>query len=212
MRGMDKQEELNAIAEEVKKCRKCGLWRGAIQSVPGEGSFDAKVIFVGEAPGFHEDQRGIPFCGAAGKLLDKLLALARLKRDEVFICNMLRHRPPNNRDPSPEEIEACRSFLDRQIEIIEPKIIVTLGRFSMAKFLPNALISQVHGQPRFVEFEGKEIIVIPMYHPAAALRNGKIMVAEQEDFIKLEEFLEKLEGKGTVEIEREKEEEQLKLI
>ena len=209
---MDKQEELIKIVEEVKKCRKCGLWRGAIQSVPGEGSFDAKVVFVGEAPGFHEDQRGIPFCGAAGKLLDKLLALAKLKRDKVFITNVLKHRPSNNRDPSPEEIEACRSFLDRQIEIIEPKIIVTLGRFSMAKFLPNALISQVHGQPRFVEFEGKEIIVIPMYHPAAALRNGKIMVAEQEDFIKLEEFLEKLEGKGTVEIEREKEEEQLKLI
>ena len=210
---MDKQEESAKVAEEVKKCRKCGLWRGAIQSVPGEGSFDAKVIFVGEAPGFHEDQRGIPFCGAAGKLLDKLLTSIRLKRDEVFITNVLKHRPPGNRDPSPEEIEACRSFLDRQIEIIEPEIIVTLGRFSMAKFLPNALISQVHGQPRFVQWGERELIVIPMYHPAAALRNGKIMMAEQEDFIKLGKFLEKLNGGEEVEVEKEKEkEEQLKLI
>jgi len=210
---MDKKEELAKVAEEVKKCRKCGLWRGATQSVPGEGSFDAQVVFVGEAPGFHEDQRGIPFCGAAGKLLDKLLALAQLERGDVFITNVLKHRPSGNRDPLPSEIEACRSFLDRQIEIIEPKIIVTLGRFSMAKFLPNALISQVHGQPRFVEFGGKEWIVIPMYHPAAALRNGKIMVAEQEDFIKLGEFLEKINGGGEVKVEKEKEkEEQLKLI
>ena len=210
---MDKKEELIKVAGEVKKCRKCDLWRGAIQSVPGEGSFDAQVVFVGEAPGFHEDQRGIPFCGAAGKLLDKLLALAQLERGDVFITNVLKHRPSGNRDPLPSEIEACRSFLDRQIEIIEPKIIVTLGRFSMAKFLPNALISQVHGQPRFVEFGGKEWIVIPMYHPAAALRNGKIMVAEQEDFIKLGEFLEKINGGGEVKVEKEKEkEEQLKLI
>ena len=214
---MDKQGELIKIAEEVKKCRKCGLWRGATQSVPGEGSFDAKVVFVGEAPGFNEDQKGIPFCGAAGKLLDKLLALARLKRDEVFITNVLKHRPPGNRDPSPEEIGACRSFLDHQIEIFEPKIIVTLGRFSMAKFLPNALISQIHGQPRFVQWGERELIVIPMYHPAAALRNGKIMAEEQKDFGKLGAFLEKLEGKEKIEIEKEekveeKEKEQLKLI
>jgi len=210
---MDKQEELIKIAEEVKKCRKCSLWQGAIQSVPGEGSFDAEVVFVGEAPGFHEDQRGIPFCGAAGKLLDKLLALAKLRRDEVFITNVLKHRPPGNRDPLPSEIEACRPFLDRQIGIIEPKIIATLGRFSMAKFLPNVLISQVHGQPRFVQRGERELIVVPMYHPAAALRNGKIMVAEQEDFMKLGKFLEKLNGGEEVEVEKEKEkEEQLKLI
>jgi len=191
------------------------LWRRATKAVPGEGSFDAQVVFVGEAPGFHEDQRGIPFCGAAGKLLDKLLALAKLRRDEVFITNVLKHRPPGNRDPLPSEIEACRPFLDRQIKIIEPKIIVTLGRFSMAKFLPNALISQVHGQPRFVKFGGKEIIVVPMYHPAAALRNGKIMATEQEDFIKLGKFLEKLKGEEKIEIEKEEkteEKEQLKLI
>jgi len=210
---MNRQKELAKVAEEVKKCRKCDLWRGAIQSVSGEGNFDAQVVFVGEAPGFHEDQRGIPFCGAAGKLLDKLLALAKLRRDEIFITNVLKHRPPGNRDPLPSEIEACRPFLDRQVGIIEPKIIVTLGRFSMAKFLPDALISQVHGQPRFVEFGGKEIIVVSMYHPAAALRNGKIMVAEQEDFIKLGKFLEKLNGGEEIEVEKEKEkEEQLKLI
>jgi len=212
---MDKQKELAKIAEEIGKCRKCGLWRRATKAVPGEGNCEAKVMLVGEAPGFNEDQRGIPFCGAAGKLLDKLLALAKLKRDEVFITNILKHRPPGNRDPLPSEIEACRSFLDRQTEVIEAKIIITLGRFSMAKFLPQALISQVHGQPRFVEFGGRELIVVPMYHPAAALRNGKIIAEEERDFEKLGSFLEKLEGKEKVEIEKEEkieEKEQLKLI
>jgi len=212
---MNKQEELIKVAEEINRCRKCSLWQQATKAVPGEGSFDAKVIFVGEAPGFHEDQKGIPFCGAAGKLLDKLLVLARLKRDDVFITNVLKHRPPGNRDPSFEEIEACRSFLDRQIEIIDPKIIVTLGRFSMVKFLPNVLISQVHGQPRFAQWGERELIVLPMYHPAAALRNGKIMVEEQRDFRKLGAFLEKLEGKEKIEIKKEektKDKEQLKLI
>lgn len=209
---MGKQRELIKVAEEVNKCRKCGLWQGANKAVPGEGNPNAQVLFIGEAPGFNEDQRGIPFCGAAGKLLDKLLLLAEISRQETFITNVLKHRPPGNRDPSLEEIEACRSFLDRQIEIIEPKIIVTLGRFSMAKFLPEARISQVHGQPRFVKFGDEEVIVIPMYHPAAALRNGKIMAEEEKDFKKLGEFLKKLEGKGKVAIEKTEEKEQLKLI
>jgi len=161
---MNKQEEINKIAEEIKTCQRCPLYRGATQAVPGEGNPEARVVFVGEAPGFHEDQRGIPFCGAAGRLLDR--------------------------------------------------VVVTLGRFSMAKFLPQARISQVHGQPRFVEFQGQELIVVPMYHPAAALRNGKIKEEEEKDFERLGEFLKKLNGKQEAPIKNkeEKKEEQLKLV
>jgi len=211
---VNKQEELNKIAEEIKNCQRCSLYRGATQAVPGEGNPEAKVVFIGEAPGFHEDQRGVPFCGAAGRLLDFLLSKAGVKREEVFVTNVLKHRPPGNRDPLPNEINACASFLDRQLAVIKPRVIVTLGRFSMAKFLPQARISQAHGQPRFVEFQGRELIVVPMYHPAAALRNGKIKEEEERDFERLGEFLKKLNGnqKTSVEIKEEKEEEQLKLV
>lgn len=182
--------KLEAIAQEVRRCQRCPLYQRAHQAVPGEGNPQARVIFVGEAPGYHEDQQGIPFCGAAGKLLDKLLALIKLKRSEVWIGNMIKHRPPENRDPLPEELTACQPFLDQQIEVIDPEIIVTLGRFSMSKFLPGEYISQVHGQARFVDFVGKRRVVIPMYHPAAALRNGKIMEAIKEDFLKISQFLD----------------------
>lgn len=191
--NFDKQEALDRVAKMVENCRRCPLYKTAKKAVPGQGNPEAKVFFIGEAPGFNEDQTGIPFCGRAGKLLDELLALAGLKREEVFIANMLRHRPPNNRDPSEAEIAACRPFLDRQIEIVDPKVIVTLGRFSMEKFLPGRLISQVHGQPRFVDFAGKEYIVFPMYHPAASLRNGKIKAGEEKDFVALGQFLTKLD-------------------
>ena len=189
---VNKQEALSRVAQMVTDCRRCPLYKTANKSVPGQGNSDAQIFFIGEAPGFNEDQQGIPFCGRAGKLLEEFLGLAGLTRAEVFIANMLRHRPPNNRDPSEAEIIACRPFLDRQIEVVEPKIIVTLGRFSLEKFLPGSLISQVHGQPRFVDFVGKEYIVFPMYHPAASLRNGKIKALEEKDFIKLGQFLAKL--------------------
>ncbi|MDD3532205.1 MAG: uracil-DNA glycosylase [Candidatus Shapirobacteria bacterium] len=189
---VDKQEALDRVAQMVADCQRCFLYKTAKRSVSGQGNPDAKVFFIGEAPGFNEDQQGVPFCGRAGKLLEKFLELASLTREEVFIANMLRHRPPSNRDPSEAEIAACRPFLDRQIEVIEPKVIVTLGRFSMEKFLPGSLISRVHGQPRFVNFSGKEYIVFPMYHPAASLRNGKIKALEEKDFVKLGQFLAKL--------------------
>jgi len=215
---MTKQEALLQIAEEIKKCRRCPLGQKATQAVPGEGSSDAQVMFIGEAPGFWEDQKGIPFCGAAGKLLDKLLAQAGLKREKVFIANILKHRPPQNRDPQPQEIEACQFFLDRQIEVIKPQVVVSLGRFSLNKFAAGASISQIHGQPRLINFGGKELILVPMYHPAAALRNGKIMREEEEDFRRLGEFLKKMNGEkesfsqDKTAVKQEEKEEQLRLV
>jgi DNA polymerase len=186
----EKQQKLKEVARRVAKCKRCGLYKNTTNPVPGEGSPDAKIMFVGEGPGYWEDQKGIPFCGASGRLLDKLFRLINLRREEIFIGNVVKHRCPNNRDPLPEEIDACRPFLDEQIKIINPKIIVTLGRFSMNKFLPGEYISKIHGQARFVNFAGKRRIVIPMYHPAAALRNGRIMVEIKEDFKRIPELLE----------------------
>jgi len=187
---MDKKRALEEVAEQVRKCQRCPLYKQASQGVPGEGNPDAEIMFIGEGPGFHENQKGIPFCGAAGKLLDQLLQSTKVKREEVFIGNVVKHRPPGNRDPLPEEIEACKIWLDKQIEIIQPKIIVTLGRFSMAKFIPDGKISQIHGQARFVNFQGKRYIIIPMFHPAAALRGAEVMVKIKEDFLKIPKFLE----------------------
>jgi DNA polymerase len=185
---MIKQQKLEKIAYAVEKCRKCPLWKDP-KAVPGEGNPEAEVMLVGEAPGYHESVQGKPFVGAAGKLLTQLLKFIDLERSEVFICNMLRHRPPGNRDPLPEEIKACEPFLDEQIKIIDPKIIVTLGRFSMAKFLPGEYISQIHGQKRNIDFGGRKYIVIPVYHPAAALRNAKIMEELKEDFQKISKLV-----------------------
>ena len=186
---MDKKRALEEIAEKMSKCQRCPLYKNATNSVPGEGNPEAEIMFIGEGPGYHEDQRGIPFCGQAGKLIDELLQSIEVKREEVFIGNVLKHRPPENRDPLPEEIEACRVWLDKQIEIIQPKIIITLGRFSMAKFIPEGKISSLHGQARFVDFEGRKYIVIPMFHPAAALRSLEIMSKIKEDFKKIPKML-----------------------
>ena len=192
---MDKKQKLAEIAAEVMKCQKCPLYKNTNHSVPGEGNPDAKVMFIGEGPGYHEDQEGRPFVGQAGKLLDKLIKSIGLKRTDVFIGNVVKHRPPGNRDPQPQEIEACREYLDEQINIIDPEIIATLGRFSMNKFLPNEFISKTHGQARFVEILGKRRIVIPMYHPAAALRSGQVMIDLKNDFQKIKKFLNKEEIK-----------------
>ena len=213
---MIKQEKLAAIAKQVANCQRCGLFKNATHPVPGDGPATAKVIFIGEAPGFHEDRKGIPFCGAAGKLLEQLLELVGLKRKDVFIGNMVKHRPLGNRDPMPEEIEACRPFLDKQIKIINPKVIVTLGRFSMNKFLPGEFISQNHGRARLVDYVGNKRIVIPMYHPAAALRSGKIMEELKVDFQKISEFLQTPKSEDVEnqpkELELENQEEQLKIL
>ncbi len=189
MDSKEKKQELQKIVQEVEKCHQCPLYKRATRGVPGEGNPDARMMFIGEGPGYYEDQKGIPFCGAAGKLLDELLYSIELDRKEVFIGNAIKHRPPGNRDPLPIEIEACSLWLDKQIEIIQPEIIVTLGRFSMAKFLPEAKISRIHGQPQTVEFQNRKMLVMPMYHPAAGLRRGEILEDLKTDFLKLGELL-----------------------
>lgn len=206
----EKQKKLEEIAERVAKCKNCGLYKNATKPVPGEGNPNAEIMFIGEGPGFYEDQTGRPFVGQAGKLLTQLLQSIKLTREEVFIGNVVKHRPPNNRDPLPEEIDACKDFLDEQIKIINPKIIITLGRFSLNKFLPGEYISKVHGRARFIDFAGERRIVIPMYHPAAALRNGQVMIELKEDFKKIPGFLDTKEA--MVSKKEETKEKQLNLI
>lgn len=188
---MDQKQELEKSVKEVAKCQKCPLFKNAVNPVSGEGDPEAEIMFIGEGRGFNEDQQGRPFVGQAGKLLDELLLSIKVARKDVFITNVVKHRLPNNQDPLPDEIEACKEFLDRQIKIIQPKIILTLGRFSLERFLPGAKISQVHGQPRIVESGGRKIIVIPMFHPAAGLRGDKILEMLKEDFLKIPDFLKK---------------------
>jgi len=208
----EKREKLEEIARQIAECKRCKLYKQAVQAVPGQGNPEARVVLVGEGPGYWEDQKGIPFCGPSGHLLDKLFSLIGLKRDQVWIGNMVKHRPPNNRDPLAEEIEACQPFLDAQIKIINPEIIVTLGRFAMNRFLPGEYISKIHGQARFVEFAGQKRIVIPIYHPAAALRNGQMMAAIQEDFKKIGQFLAEGWKEGEEKNEQKEEKKQLSLI
>jgi DNA polymerase len=181
--------ELSKLAEEVAVCTKCILSKSRTKAVPGEGPDHAQILFVGEGPGFHEDKQGRPFVGAAGQFLEELLAGIGMKREEVFITNVVKCRPPGNRDPMPEEIEACRSYLDRQIELINPRVIVTLGRYSMARWFPNAKISAIHGQPR--KIDGR--LIIPMFHPAAALHQPSLRKDVEADFRKLPEILAEFE-------------------
>ena len=152
----EKKIELEKTAQEVREFKDLDIAKAATNAVPGEGDPDAELFFFGEAPGYNEDLQGRPFVGQAGKLLEKtLLSELGLTRDQVYITNIIKYRPPDNRDPYPAEIEACAGWLDRQIEVISPKIIATLGRYSLAKFIPDVSISKVHGQPRFVDFNGK---------------------------------------------------------
>lgn len=177
--------ELETLAAEVAECTRCLLHRGRTRAVPGEGPGDAGIMFIGEAPGFHEDQQGRPFVGAAGNFLEELLESIGLKREDVFITNVIKCRPPGNRDPLPEEIEACKPYLDRQIELLQPKLVVTLGRFSMARAFPKARISRIHGQPRKVG----GVIYYPMYHPAAALHQPSLRRTVVEDMQRIPELI-----------------------
>ena len=186
---MSAAEELARIAADVKGCTLCKLHHGTIKAVPGEGPADAKIMFIGEAPGFNEDRQGRPFVGAAGQFLEELLALAGLRRSDVFIANVVKHRPPNNRDPEPDEIAACSSYLDRQIAAINPPVIVTLGRFSMAKWFPGERITRIRGQARWI---GGRLIV-PMMHPAAALHQAQNRPLIEADFRRLPEILAEAE-------------------
>jgi len=186
---MSKYEELHKLKDEMEKDDSLPLKKGATKLVFGSGNTEAKILAVGEGPGRTEDFQGLPFVGQAGKLLDKLFLLAGLERKQVFITNVVHHRPPENRDPLPEEISAYGKYLDKIIEIISPKVIITLGRFSMGKFLPNVFISAVHGKEYKINWNEKNIIVIPMYHPAASLRNGNVLSMEKTDFLQLKEKL-----------------------
>ena len=181
--------ELSKLAEQVAACTKCILSKSRTKAVPGEGPENAQILFVGEGPGFHEDKQGRPFVGAAGQFLEELLAGIGMKREEVFIANVVKCRPPGNRDPMPEEIEACRAYLDRQIELINPRVVVTLGRYSMARWFPNAKISAIHGQPR--KIEGR--LIVPMFHPAAALHQPSLRKDVEADFGKLPDILAEFE-------------------
>jgi uracil-DNA glycosylase family 4 len=178
--------ELELLAAEISRCTRCLLHRGRTKAVPGVGPSNAEIMFIGEAPGFHEDQQGLPFVGAAGNFLDELLESIGLKRQDVYIANVIKCRPPGNRDPLPEEIEACKPYLDRQIELIQPQLVVTLGRFSMARAFPKSRISRIHGQPRKIG----GVIYYPMYHPAAALHQPSLRRTVEEDMRRIPELIE----------------------
>ena len=176
---------LTLLYNEIAQCEKCGLSKTRTMVVPGEGPEDADVLFIGEAPGWHEDKQGRPFVGPAGKFLDELLAAAGFKRTDVYIGNVIKCRPPNNRDPLPPEISACKQWLDRQIEIISPRMIVTLGRYSMARYFPGQTIGRIHGTTR----KENGIIYYAMYHPAAALHQQKLKAVIMEDMSRIPQIL-----------------------
>ncbi len=187
---MDRAAELEQLYAEVRACTKCPLHLTRTQGVPGEGPLDAKIMLVGEAPGYNEDKQGRPFVGASGQWLTELLALGGLKREEVYITNIVKSRPPNNRDPQPDEIAACQGYLERQLQIIQPRIVITLGRYSMAWFCgPGLKISQVHGKAR----RAKGFVVLTMFHPAAGLHNQSLKSVIEEDFARIPRLLEVVE-------------------
>ncbi len=180
------QDGLIGLAQEIRACTACPLHRSARQAVPGEGSAESGIFFLGEAPGYNEDVQGRPFVGAAGQLLDELLAGIGLDRRSVFITNVVRHRPPENRDPLPEEVTACDVWLRRHLELLRPRVIVTLGRHAMYKFFPTESISRVHGK---IRKSADGLVVFPIYHPAAALHQPALRSALVADFAALALFL-----------------------
>lgn len=209
---MDKKDALKKLKQEVEADKSLPLRTRETRLVFGEGNPDATIYCLGEAPGYYENQQGRPFVGQAGKLLDKLIESIGLKREDVYISNVVRFRPPENRDPLPEEIAAFQPYVDREIEIIDPKIIVTLGRFSMGKFMPFEKISGIHGKPRSIMWNNKEVLVIPMYHPAAALRAGSIMQQLADDFMRIKEELEKYQSQEKAQEEERKKPQQTELF
>src|SRR5437588_1568777 len=183
---MSSEEILREIAAEVSTCAKCNLCKTRTKAVPGEGNPQASILFIGEGPGFNEDKQGRPFVGPAGQFLDELLASIDLKRSDVFITNVVKCRPPNNRDPEPDEKAACAPYLERQMALINPRVVVTLGRHSMARFFPGELISRIHGTARTVD--GR--LCVAMYHPAAGLHQASLADIIRADFRKLPVFVE----------------------
>lgn len=188
----ERRAALEEIAQKIRICTQCPLHSGRTKAVPGVGRPDADIMFVGEAPGYHEDQQGLPFVGASGKYLTELLAKIGLNRSDVYITNVVKCRPPDNRDPLPAEIEKCRpAYLDQQIAIIRPKIIATLGRYSMALFFPpTARISKIHGEP--LRANGR--IYYPLFHPAAVLRNMNLAPVMEQDFKRMLDLIKEIDS------------------
>jgi uracil-DNA glycosylase len=184
----DRAAQLAAIAEQIRVCRLCRLYEKATNPVPGAGDYNAEIMFIGEGPGFNEDHQGLPFVGRSGRYLDYLLNLIGLNRSEVFITNVVKHRPPENRDPLADEIEACKPYLDHQIALIDPLVIVTLGRFSMARYFPSGKITKIHGQPKYTDGRA----YYPLFHPAAALRNPELRWDMEADIKRLPEVIEEV--------------------
>lgn len=215
---MDKQKQLDELKKRMLEDKALPLKAGATNLVFGAGNPDTEILYIGEGPGYWEDQKAEPFVGNAGKLLDSLLLSIKSTRKDIYITNVVHHRPPENRDPLPEEIESYGRYLDQIIKIIDPKVIVSLGRFSMAKFLPNVKISSVHGKEFDVDWKGNSVKIVPMYHPAAGLRSTEVKYQLISDFRKLPDILEEVRnetGKNVVEKEEKDEEkkaEQMELI
>ena len=180
--------QLTQLYDQIKVCQKCDLAKGRNNTVPGEGPEHAEIMLIGEAPGFHEDRQGRPFVGAAGNLLDELLAGINLKRDQIYICNVLKCRPPQNRDPQPDEMEACKAYLDQQIALINPKVIITISRFAMTRWFVDKKISEIHGKPRKIG----DLVILPMYHPAAALHQPSLRSVLADDFKKIPGILKEM--------------------
>lgn len=195
-----KQAELDELAKQIAEDDPAPeLRKGATQLVFGDGNANAEIVFIGEAPGKNEDEQGKPFVGAAGKFLNEMLAMVNLKREDIYITNIVKYRPPNNRDPLPAEKRAFLAYLQQQLEIIQPKIVATLGRHSLNCFLPDLFISQCHGEPKRVKISLKgqknnslELVILPLYHPAAALYNGSQRQTLIDDFMKIPIILNKL--------------------
>ena len=185
-----KQAHLDQLRTDILDRNVCAdLVQQATQLVMGDGNLDADIVFIGEAPGKKEDESGLPFVGASGKFLNEMLAQAGLQRSDVYITNVVKYRPPNNRDPKPSEKQAFMPYLLKQLEIIKPKVVITLGRHSMEYFLPGKIIGDIHGQPHEVEIDGDALMIIPLYHPAAALYNGSLRATLIEDFVRVPEII-----------------------
>lgn len=191
---IERVSNLDDLSKLISNCQRCELYKIKTNDVPGSGNPHAKIMFIGEAPGKEEDLRGEPFVGAAGKFLSQMIENIGLQREDVFIANTLKHRPPQNRDPKPEEIQACWPFLAKQINLVDPLLIVFLGRHALQIFFPNLAISKVHGKAFSKIFDGKKRIFLALYHPAAAFYNSGMKTILEEDFKKIPSLLAKIES------------------
>lgn len=190
-----KQTQLDKLRQDILDKNICSeLAASATNLVIGDGNLNADIVFIGEAPGKNEDEQGIPFVGAAGKFLNEMLAQAGMDRQDVYITNIVKYRPPNNRDPLPEEKKAFWPYLLKQLQIIKPRVVITLGRHSMEYFLPGMRISAIHGQPKRIQFGEEKLVIIPLFHPAAALYNGSMRQTLIDDFVNVPRIIEKMDN------------------